>query len=188
MGVTHRTVSNWLKHPKFPLQREAPWSDDDAREIDIWRKTILQPNRAEPNYQGRTQEPPRDEQDKDYWLMRKYRAQALQQEGKLLDTDAVMAAWARTLTTLRDQMLMMPSAVQSLLGISDDQTRQLDEYLRKTLDKSADYMGDLADAANFIPGSGESDPAPEAAEAERVGGEPSVHAPVDDGCTRPVEE
>lgn len=187
IGVTHKTVSGWLKRRDFPVQREAPWSDDDAREIEVWRATRLQPNRADPAYQGRT-EPPTDEQGKDYWLMRKYRAQALQQEGKLLDTDAVMRAWVQTVSDTRDQLMLVPASAQGLLGLTEEQTRQLDEYLRRTLDGIADRMGNLADDARFIPGDLEGDPAAEAAAPERVGGGPSVHAAVDDGGPRPVEE
>lgn len=187
VGVTHKTVSSWLKRRDFPVQREGPWSEDDAREIEVWRATHLQPNRADPAYQGRT-EPPTDEQDKDYWLMRKYRAQALQQEGKLLDTDAVMRAWVQTVSDIRDQVLMVPASAQGLLGLTEEQTRQLDEYLRRTLDGVADRMGNLADDARTIPGDLEGDSPAASDAAERMGGEPSVHAPVDDGGTRPVEE
>lgn len=187
MGVTHKTVSTWLKKKNFPVQREGPWSEDDAVEIQVWRETHLQPNRADPAYQGRT-EPPTDEQDKDYWLMRKYRAQALQQEGKLLDTDAVMRAWVQTISDTREQLMQVPASAQGLLGLTEEQTRQLDDYLRDTLDGIADRMGNLADDARFIPGDLESDQAPEAAAAERVGGGPSVHASVDVGQPRPVEE
>lgn len=189
VGVTHRTVSKWLRDKRFPVQREAPWTEDDAREIEMWRRAVLQPNRADPAYQGRVQtEPPAEEQDKDYWLMRKYRAQALEQEGKLLDTDAVMRAWTQTVGDIRDQLLLMPPAVQGLLNLSDDQTRQLDEYLKRTLDGVADRMGNLADDARSVPSGGEGDTTAEADDAVGVGSDASVHAEVDDGQPRPVEE
>jgi hypothetical protein len=177
-----------LQRKDFPVQRDAPWSDDDVAEIKMWREANLQPNRADPKYQGRTLEPPTDEQDKDYWLMRKYRAQALQQEGELLATDDVMRAWVQTKADERDQWLMLASSVQGLLNLSDDQTKQLDEFVRQTLHGFADRMGNLADDARSVPGGSEGYQAAEADEAERVGGEVPLHAPVDDGQPRTLEE
>lgn len=189
IGVTHRTVSKWLRDKRFPLHREAPWSEDDAAEIAAWRNAVMQPNRADPEYRGRVNvEPPSDLQDKDYWLTRKYRAQALEQEGKLLDTDAVLQAWSHTTGDIRDQMLMIAPAVQGLLGLADEQTKQLDDYIRQTLEGVADRVGNLADAAQFVSGGGEGDPPTEADAPERVGGGTSVHAEVADGKPRPVEE
>jgi len=187
-GVTHKTASTWLKRKDFPVQREAPWSDDDVAEIKVWRSTNLQPNRADPRYQGRTTEPPVDEQDKDYWLMRKYRAQALQQEGELLATDDVMRAWVQTKAEERDIWLMLAASVQGILNLSDEQTKQLDEFVRQTLHGIADRMVNLADSARFVPSGGEGDTATAAPESERVGGETPAHAEVDDGQPRPVEE
>lgn len=189
VGVSTTAASKWLRDRRFPVQREAPWSEDDAREIEVWRKTVLQPNRADPQYQGRTQvEPVADEQSKDYWLMRRYRAMALEQEGELLATHDVMRAWVQTVADIRDQMLMVPPAVQGLMGLSDDQTEQLDEYLRRTLDGIADRMGNLADTARSVPSDGEGDPATEADASERVGGGSSLHAEEHDGGTGSVEE
>lgn len=188
-GVSHKTASTWLRRKDFPVQREAPWSDDDVEELKVWRKVKLQPNRADPAYQGRTSvEPPTDEQDKDYWLMRKYRAQALQQEGRLLDTDAVSRAWQQTKAEERDQWLQLAAAVQGLLGLSDDQTQQLDDFIRRTLNGLADHMVNLADAARSVPGGGEGVPATGTDGAERVGGDASLHASEHDGESRPVEE
>lgn len=187
-GVTHKTASTWLKRKDFPVQREAPWSNDDVAEIKLWRSTRLQPNRADPKYQGRTAEPPSDEQDKDYWLMRKYRAQALQQEGELLATADVMRAWVQTKAEERDQWLMLAASAQGILNLSDEQTKQLDEFVRQTLHGIADRMVNLADDAKFVSGGGESDQTTEPAEAEPVGGRSPAHAEVDDGGSRPVEE
>lgn len=188
MGVSRPCVSKWVRRKDWPVGRDGPWSEDDARELDVWR-TSLRPNRASAEYAGkRASEPPTDEQDKDYWLMRKYRAQALQQEGLLLDADAVMRAWTQTKAEERDQWLMLASAVQGLLTLDDDQTRQLDEFVRATLDGISDRMVYLAESAQALLGSSEGTEASETAEAERVGGEPSPDAPVNDGQPRPVEE
>ena len=188
-GVTHKTAATWLRRKDFPLHREAPWSDDDVAELKVWRKVALRPNRADPAYQGRTTvEPPTDEQDKDYWLMRKYRAQALQQEGQLLDTDAVTRAWVQTKAEERDQWLQLAAGVQGLLGLSDDQREQLDDYVRRTLHGLADHMVNLADAARSVPGGGEGVPPADADGTERVGGDAPLHAAVDDGQSGTVEE
>ena len=87
LGVAHTTAMNHLKHKRFPLHREAPWTEDDMVEWAAWARETLQPNRNDPAHAGRTTEPPRDEQSKDYWLARKYRAQALEQEKKLYEED-----------------------------------------------------------------------------------------------------
>lgn len=170
-GVSAASVSKWLKHPKFPIQREAPWSDDDVREIQVWRDAVLRPNRADPAYRGRTTEPPAEDQSKDYWLMRRYRAMALEQEGELLAAQQVVRAWSQTMSDIRDQLLMVPPSVQGLLNLSDEQTDQLGDYIRETLTGIADRMGDLAENARTLPGGGEGDQAGEADEPERVGGE-----------------
>lgn len=188
VGVTHRTIGKWLKRSDFPLQREAPWSDDDVAEIKMWRQTNLQPNRADPQYQGRVMEPPQADQTKDYWLMRKYRAQALEQEGKLLDTDEVMRAWTQTQAEARDQWLLLAASAQGLLGLNDEQTKQLDEFVRQTLDSIADRMEHLADSAATVPSGSESIPAIEAPETEPMGGGLAEDAPVDDSGTRAMEE
>lgn len=183
-GVTQATVSHWVHHKRFPVQRNPPWSSDDAAEIKAWSAT-LRKNRADPDYKI---DDPKDEQDKDYWLTRKYRAQALQQEGELLDTSAVMRAWTQTIGEIRDQMLLLPAAVQGLLNLTDEQTRQLDDFLRRTLAGTADRVGDLADSAQVISSGGEVDTPAPAAESESMGGGSQVHAEVDDGGARPVEE
>ena len=189
IGISHKTASSHLRHKRFPLTRQGPWTDDDVAHWKIWAKETLRPNRADPEYQGRVQvEPPADLQDKDYWLTRKYRAQALEQEGKLLDTDAVLRAWAQTTGDIRDQILMVASAVQGLLGLTDEQTKQLDDYIRQTLTGVADRMGDLAASAGVIQVGTEGDHATEADAAERVGGDVSIHAQEPDGEPRPVEE
>ncbi|MEM9111322.1 MAG: hypothetical protein AAGC72_15010 [Planctomycetota bacterium] len=157
-------------------------------ELRVWAKATLSPNRADPHWQGRTVEPPTDEQDKDYWLMRKYRAQALQQEGELLDASAVMRAWTQTVGDIRDQLLLLPAAVQGLIGLDDEQARQLDDFLKRTLDGIADRMGDLASDSRTVPSSGKGDKAAQAAEPESVGGNTPVHATVDDGESRSVEK
>lgn len=182
------TVRKWLLRKDFPVTREGPWSEDEIKEIRLWAETTLSPNRADPQWKGRTLEPPTDQQDKDYWLMRKYRAQALQQEGELVATADVMRAWVQTKAEERDVWLMLPSSVQGLLGLGDEQTKQLDEFVRQTLDGLADRMGDLADASRSLLGSSQGPSSTEADEAQRVGGEASVHAAVDDGKPRPVEE
>jgi len=186
LGVHHKTAANHTRHKRFPLKREPPWNLDEMNEWRIWKDVGLQPDRSSPDRQ--LVEPPADEQDKDYWLMRKYRAQALQQEGKLVDTDAVMRAWIQTSGDIRDQVLLLPAAVQGLLSLTDEQTKQLDGFTRQLLAGIADRVVDLADAAQAVPGGSQSDAATDAAEPEPVGGGSPVHAPEHDGEPRPVEE
>lgn len=164
VGRSDTTIRKWLKRRDFPVQREAPWSEDDVKELKVWAEVSLSPNRADPDWKGRTSaEPPTDEQDKDYWLMRKYRAQALEQEGELLATADVMRAWTQTKAEERDQWLMLAASAQGLLGLTDEQTKQLDDFVRQTLHGIADRMGDLADAAQAVPVGGESDQTAQAA-------------------------
>ena len=184
LGVTQATVSHWVHNKRFPVHRDPPWSADDAADIKAWSST-LRKNRASPDYKVEVES---DDQDKDYWLTRKYRAQALQQEGELLDTSAVMRAWTQTIGDIRDQVLLLPAAVQGLLTLTDEQTKQLDDFLRRTLDGIADRVGDLADNAQVVSGDSEGDTATEAAKPQPVGGGSQVHAEVDDSGSWTVEE
>lgn len=187
LGVTHTTASKHLRRKDFPIKRTAPWTDDDAAEWQVWMRECLQPDRSSPDHRGAVTSTS-DDQDKDYWLTRKYRAQALQQEGELLDTSAVMRAWTQTIGDIRDQMLLLPAAVQGLLNLTDQQTKQLDDFLRRTLEGVADRVGDLADAAQVVSGDGEGDQTAEAAESKSMGGDASVYAEVDDSGSGSVEE
>ena len=166
-GVTHRSASKWLKHRTFPVQREAPWSSDDIAEIREWRKT-LRPNRASPQYQGRTAEPPADEQSKDYWLMRKYRSQALAAESELLDAETVREAWVSTLAEIRQRLLMVPAAVCGRCVERDvaEIERIIEAAIRSALDGAADRVGDVSAVAGHLQGWRESAGDTPAAEAE----------------------
>lgn len=169
-GKARSTVTKWTQHRRFPVQREAPWSADEVNEILVWSKTLRE-NRADPNRQGRTAEPPRAEQDKDYWLMRKYRAQALEAEGELACVADMIADGVRWASEVRQALLLMPPAVAPLCaGKSvEDIERAIDEHLRRTLDGIADRMGDAARHQKASGGDGEGDPHAPAAEAKPVG-------------------
>jgi len=158
VGIADKTMRGWLKRKDWPLQREAPWTDDDVAEARAWREATLRPDRSSPEYQGRTHavEPPADDQSKDYWLMRKYRAQALEAEGELLAASDVRTAWVRTMVEVRQRLLLVAPAVASLCvgkGIAEIESA-VDESVRTALDDIADRVGDLA-ASDGDHGSGD---------------------------------
>lgn len=145
LGIAHTTAANHLRHKRFPLQREAPWSEDDMAEWQAWARETLQPNRADPTHAGRTTEPPADEQSKDFWLMRKYRAQALEQERKLLDTDLVLREIHAAASEARDLFQQIPHSAQGVLDLSDEQTKQLADLIDATLHTIADRFEQTAE-------------------------------------------
>ena len=145
LGVAHTTAMNHLKHKRFPLQREAPWTEDDMVEWQTWARETLQPNRNDPAHAGKTTEPPRDEQSKDYWLARKYRAQALEQEKKLLDTDTVLREIHSAAAEARDLFQQIPHSAQGVLDLSDEQTKQLADLIDVTLHTIADRFEQTAE-------------------------------------------
>lgn len=170
VGRARSTVTKWLTHPRFPVQREAPWSPDDIDEIRTWA-TTLQENRNDPTRQGRTQEPPPDEQTKDYWLMRKYRAQALEQEGELLDAGEVRSLYVSTLATIRERMMLVPASAATLCANkpAEHVEQTLNELIRSTLDGVADRLGDGSAAEEDQDGWREGTEDPAAATAEPMG-------------------
>ena len=138
------------------MQRESPWSADDIAEIKVWMKT-LQPNRAEKGRAGtQVREPVAEEQTKDYWLMRKYRAQALEAEGELVDADAAVQKATAIFAEARARMLMIPASLRTLCnGVPADEVERIaDEQIRTALDDIASRLGDAADAAEDDEGGG----------------------------------
>lgn len=46
IAVSGKTMSEWLRRADWPVNREPPWTEEDALEVEIWRKTNLKQNLA----------------------------------------------------------------------------------------------------------------------------------------------
>jgi hypothetical protein len=168
IGRGESTTRRLLKHKRWPVSREGPWSEDDIHAVRLWLPT-LQPNRADKDRVGRSgAEPPPEEQTKDYWLMRKYRAQAREAEGELVAVSEVVSDGVRWASEVRGALLLVAPAAASLCvgkGVEDIE-RAIDEHIRSALDGVASLMDSTASASPPVGWDGEGDTDAPAAEAE----------------------
>jgi phage terminase Nu1 subunit (DNA packaging protein) len=103
-----KTVRTWPRDgcPHSKRGKAYAFSED---EVNKWIRDTGR--RTTP---GRPPEPKSDatveqEQDKDYWLARKYRIQCLREEGKLIDAGEVQRQWASVAAVTRNRLEMIPA-------------------------------------------------------------------------------
>lgn len=147
MGVSRSTVSEWLKHKRFPIHRTPPWSEADAEVLDEWR-TTLQANRGDASYHDTKAST--DPADKEFWLSRKYRAQALQQEARLIETDAMLTAWHEVRDMADQAILGIADQARDELNLSEAQTDQLRTSIAGVLAAAQDRVVGLAEESKRL--------------------------------------
>ncbi|MEO0965821.1 MAG: hypothetical protein AAFY08_11935 [Planctomycetota bacterium] len=130
-GVSRPTVTRDLKRPDCPLG-PGPWDNDDVAELLAWRA-----GRAEARGLGTS-----CRRERDRWLARRYRAQALAIEGGLCDVRAMLADGQAWRQRVRDRLaLAAKEAAPACVGREvHDVESAIDAAIRRALDGVADEM------------------------------------------------
>lgn len=176
LNVSRKTFYQWRDMTGFPVNREPPWTEDDAREVDRWDWARASPQRDKAPPQVMPDGIDGDDavtwrEKKDRGLALKYHADALKAWGRVAEVDKIIADGVSIAVEARTRMMMIPPSVAPLcVGKTAPEIEQtLEEYIRKILDEFAHSLGDGAgnSEAPGVDGEGDTNAAPVA--AERMG-------------------
>lgn len=136
--VHEKTVRAWARDGCPHTRRGRQLWFNDA-EVQNWLNEVGRT--AKPGRPSTKTEAEREgERDKEYWLARKYRAQVLEIEGRLVDAEAVRMRWANVARVIRSKLQGMGGRVASrLVGLGAQEIqRELDAEVEECLRALAD--------------------------------------------------